>query len=149
MKETSSPKKTKTPIKEKANEEAFVKTTISKVKPDDTTFTYKYVLSTPEQKKAIDLTKYSKKLEEIIKAFFTTELVSVEVRSDSYSLILNESFKVGDKRRLGRLISQNSGLKQYVRTISYNNSKDTSGQLFKLKNPDTDKPAKKDEKVAV
>jgi len=39
MKETSSPKKTKTPIKEKANEEALVKTTISKVKADDTTFT--------------------------------------------------------------------------------------------------------------
>ena len=95
---------------------------------------YTYILTTPEQRKAIDLLKYKIKLEKIIKDFFGEDLISVSILKDRYTLILNIPYEVGAKRRLGRLISDNSGLKEYVRTIEYNNTKDKSGQLFKMLN---------------
>ena len=101
-------------------------------KSDNTGNTYTYILTSPEQKKAIDLLKFKTKLEKIMTDFFGERLIGVTFTKESYTLTLKDSYEVGDKRRLGRLISDNSGLKQFVRTISYNNEKDTSGQLFKL-----------------
>ena len=108
-----------------------------------TTVFYHYILSTPEQREAIDLTKHKAKLQEIITGFFSKRLISLEIQKDGYILTLKDSFPVGDKRMLGRLISTNSGLKQYVRTVSYNNKQDSSGQLFKFKKPDSTKTAEK------
>ena len=72
-------------------------------------------------------------LENIIKEYLGAKLIEIQIDKTSYTLILNVKLEVGDKRRLGRLISQNTDLKKYVRKISYNNSQDTSGQLFVLK----------------
>ncbi|EHP30587.1 hypothetical protein SMGD1_2064 [Sulfurimonas gotlandica GD1] len=101
-------------------------------KSDDTGYVYCYILSTLEQRKAIDLTKHKTKLEKIIKEFFGDRLISVLFDQESYTLNLNESFEVAEKRRLGRLISEGSDLKQYVRKVIYNGNQDTSGQLFRL-----------------
>lgn len=102
-------------------------------KSDDKSYTYTYILSTTEQRKKIDLTKYKAKLENILKEFFGARLKNIQIDKESYSLVLNDEFDIGDKRKLGRLISQDSGLKQYVNTIVYNENKDVSGQLFRLK----------------
>ena len=102
---------------------------------DDTSYTYCYVLSTLEQRKAIKLTKHKSKLEKIIKEFFTDRLLNLEFNDESYTLTLNELYTVGDKRRLGRLISEGSDLKQFVKKVIYNGNQDSSGQLFKLKKP--------------
>ena len=101
-------------------------------KTGDTGHTYTYILTSPEQKKAIDLLKFKTKLKEIMTEFFGEQLISVTFTKESYTLVLKDPYEVGAKRRLGRLISDNSGLKQFVHTISYNNEKDKSGQLFKL-----------------
>ncbi len=143
MKEPVKPKESKPVIKEKADAKPVTTTTKAKVKPDDNVFTYHYILSTPEQREAIDLTKHKAKLQEIITGFFSKRLISLEIQKDGYILTLKDSFPVGDKRMLGRLISTNSGLKQYVRTVSYNNKQDSSGQLFKFKKPDSNKTAEK------
>ena len=102
-------------------------------KTDDKGYTYCYILSTKEQKSAIDLTKHKTKLEKIIKGFFGDGLISVEFNKESYTLNLKEEFLISDKRRLGRLISDGSDLKQYVRTVAYNGGQDKSGQLFRIK----------------
>ena len=105
-----------------------------KSKPDDTGYTYCYILSTLEQRKAIDLTKHKTAMEKIIKQFFGDRLVSISFEQDSYTLTLNERYEVSDKRRLGRLISDGlPELKKHVHKIIYNGNKDTSGQLFRLK----------------
>ncbi|MEA2072919.1 MAG: hypothetical protein U9O86_04980 [Campylobacterota bacterium] len=100
---------------------------------DDICYTYCYILSTQEQRKAIDLTKHKSKLEAIIKGFFGERLISVVFDKESYTLSLKDEYEVADKRRLGRVISDKSDLKQYVRRILYNNNQDSSGQLFRLK----------------
>ena len=96
-------------------------------------FSYTYVLSNPTQIKEINLLDYKDPLENIIKEYLQVKLVEVKIEKSSYTMILNVKLEVGDKRRLGRLISQNTDLKKYVRKISYNNSQDKSGQLFVLK----------------
>lgn len=105
-----------------------------KSKPDDTGYTYSYILSTLEQRKAIDLIKHKTVMEKIIKQFFGDRLVSVNIEKNSYSLTLKNTYEVSDKRRLGRLISDGlPELKKHVHKIIYNGNKDTSGQLFRLK----------------
>jgi len=104
-------------------------------KSDDKCYTYTYILSTTEQRNKINLSQYKVKLEKICKEFFGPQLKNMQIEKQSYTLVLKEEFTTGDKRRLGRLISQNSGLKQYVNTIIYNGNKDASGQLFRLKKP--------------
>ena len=110
--------------------------TLEKTKVDDNEtmqFSYTYVLSNPTQIKEINLLDYKEPLENIIKEYLQVKLVEVKIEKSSYTMILNVKLEVGDKRRLGRLISQNTDLKKYVRKISYNNSQDKSGQLFVLK----------------
>lgn len=102
-------------------------------KIDDTGYSYCYILSTLEQRKAIDLTKHKSILEKIIKNFFRDKLISVEFDKESYTLNLKDEYEVADKRRLGRLISEGSDLKEYVRKVIYNGNQDVSGQLFRLK----------------
>ncbi len=102
-------------------------------KSDDTSYTYCYILSTQEQRDSIDLTKHKTKLTKVIKEFFTTRLLSLEVDKQSYTIKLNEVYTIGDKRKLGRTISTNTDLKKFVRTIEYNGKKDKSGQLFRIK----------------
>jgi len=103
-------------------------------KSDDTSYTYTYILGTLEQRKVIDLTKHQAKLEKIIKIFFGNRLLFVEFDKESYTLNLKDEYKVSDKRRLGRLISDGSSeLKQHVHKVIYNGNQDTSGQLFRLK----------------
>ncbi len=105
-------------------------------KSDDTGYHYCYILSTLQQRKAIDLTKHKFKLEKIIKSFFGDRLISVVFDKESYTLTLVDEYEVADKRRLGRLISEGSSeLKQLVRKVIYNGNQDTSGQLFRLKKP--------------
>lgn len=102
-------------------------------KSDDTGYIYCYILSTLKQRKAIDLTKHKSKLEKIIESFFGDRLLSVEFTKESYTLNLKDVYEVADKRRLGRLISEGSDLKQYIHKVIYNGNQDTSGQLFRLK----------------
>lgn len=101
-------------------------------KADDTVYTYCYILSTLKQREALDLTKHKAKMEKTINGFFEEMLVSVEIFKDRYILKLKEKYEIADKRRLGRLLSEQCGLKQYSRKILYNNNKDTSGQLFRI-----------------
>ena len=103
-------------------------------KSDDTQYHYCYILSTLQQRKAIDLTKHKPKLEKIIKDFFRDRLLSVVFDKESYTLNLKDEYEVADKRRLGRLISEGSDLKQFVHKVIYNGNQDTSGQLFRIKN---------------
>lgn len=110
--------------------------TVEKTKVDDNEtmqFSYTYVLSNPTQIKEINLLDYKDALEEIVKTYLQDKLINISIDKSSYTMILNVKLEVGDKRRLGRLISQNTDLKKYVRKISYNNSLDKSGQLFVLK----------------
>ena len=102
-------------------------------KSDNTKHTYCYILSTQEQRDSIDLTKYKTKLSKVIKEFFPSRLVSVEIEKSTYTITLNEVFSIGDKRKLGCAISDNTDLKKYVRTIAYNGGSDKSGQLFRIK----------------
>ena len=60
------------------------------------------------------------------------EEVSVEVYPDHYYLVLSEPFSIAQKRRLGRLISEECNFRAYVHKVIYNNAQDTSGQLFRL-----------------
>lgn len=106
---------------------------------DDKSYTYTYILTTLKQREKINLEKHKPKLEKIIKEFFGSNLVSVTIHKDRYTLKLKNEFDIGAKRKLGRLISENSGLKQYVNTVIYNGNKDTSGQLFRLKKHNDDK----------
>ena len=99
---------------------------------DDTSFTYCYVLTTLEQKKAIKLTQHKSKLEKIIQNFFGDRLLELSFTDDSYTLSLLDEFPIGDKRRLGRLISEGSDLQKFVKKVIYNGTKDTSGQLFRI-----------------
>lgn len=103
-----------------------------KSKSDDIGYTYCYVLTTKEQKNAIQLTKHSAKLEKIIRGFFGDRLIAVTFTDDSYTLELKDEYSIGDKRRLGRLISEGSDLQKFVKKVIYNGQKDTSGQLFRI-----------------
>ena len=106
-----------------------------KSQSEDKVFTYCYILSTAKQREALDLTKgFHTKLEKTIKEFFTTRLHSIEIYKDRYILKLYETYSIGDKRRVGRLISEYCDLKAYVHKISYNNAQDSSGQLFRICN---------------
>lgn len=123
-------------IKKSASPIKTVIPSVEKTKVDDNEtmqFSYTYVLSNPTQIEEINLLEYKEPLENIIKEYFQVKLVEVKIEKSSYTMILNVKLEVGDKRRLGRLISQNTDLKKYVRKISYNNSQDKSGQLFVLK----------------
>ena len=114
---------------------------VEKTKVDDNEtmqFSYTYVLSNPTQIKEINLLDYKDALEEIAKTYLQDKLINISIDKSSYTMILNVKLEVGDKRRLGRLISQNTDLKKYVRKISYNNSQDKSGQLFILKTKSKD-----------
>jgi len=101
-------------------------------KSDDIEYSYCYVLTTLEQKKAIKLSKHKAKLEKIIKGFFGDRLIAVTFTDDSYRLNLKDEYSIGDKRRLGRLISEGSDLQKFVKKVIYNGQKDTSGQLFRI-----------------
>ncbi len=101
-------------------------------KSDDTEYTYCYILSTPEQREKLDLTKHKVKMTKTITAFFAERLISLDIQKDHYILKLKDKYEVSDKRRLGRLISENCDLTSYVRKVHYNNKKDTSGQLFRI-----------------
>lgn len=106
----------------------------TKVDDNETTqFSYTYILSNPTQIKEINLLDYKDALEEIVKTYLQDKLISITIDKSSYTMILNVKLEVGDKRRIGKLISQNTELKKYVRKILYNNSQDKSGQLFILK----------------
>jgi len=106
----------------------------TKSKPANTGYTYTYILSTVEQRKAIKLTEHKTKLDKIIKGFFGDRLISLEYADDSYTLRLKDEYSIGDKRRLGRLISEGSDLQKFVKRVIYNGAhKDISGQLFRLK----------------
>ncbi len=112
-----------------------------KTKVDDkenTQFSYTYVLSNATQIKEINLLDYKDALEDIAKTYLHDKLINITIDKTSYTLILKSNFEVGEKRRLGRLISQNTDLKKYVKKISYNNSQDKSGQLFILKTKSKD-----------
>lgn len=100
------------------------------IKSDDTIFSYTYILSTQSQKESINLVEYKEQLEAIATEYLQSQLISIEVETDRYTLTLNSLFTVGQKRRLGKLISTNTNLKDYVKKVAYNNSQDTSGQLF-------------------
>lgn len=109
---------------------------VEKAKVDDkenTQFSYTYVLSNATQEKEINLLDYKDAIEDIAKTYLHDKLINIIIDKTSYTLVLKSNFEVGEKRRLGRLISQNTELKQYVKKIAYNNSKDKSGQLFILK----------------
>ena len=93
---------------------------------------YTYVLTTIEQKQAIKLTKHKSKLEKIIKSYFAERLLKIKFTDDSYTLTLKDEFLIGEKRRLGRLISEGSDLHKHVKKVIYNGTQDTSGQLFRL-----------------
>lgn len=97
-------------------------------------YSYTYVLSNVNQLKEINLLEYKESIELIAKTYLLNKLLEITIEKTSYTLILNSNFEVGEKRRLGRLISQNTNLKKYVKKVSYNNSQDKSGQLFVLKN---------------
>ena len=115
-----------------------VSKSVQKVKVDDKEkeeFEYTYILSSATQIQAIDLLKYKAPLQTIIKDYFKEKLVKVVIDKISYTITLNTIYTVGEKRRLGRLISQKTDLKKYVRKIAYNNAQDSSGQLFILKKP--------------
>lgn len=99
---------------------------------DDIRYSYCYILSTVAQRKALDLTKHKAKLQKTIKSYFSEQLVSVEVYPDHYYLVLSEPFSIAQKRRLGRLISEECNFRAYVHKVIYNNAQDTSGQLFRL-----------------
>jgi hypothetical protein len=118
--------------KKDSMQQAAVSNEADTQKSDDTGFIYTYILSTPQQRELIDLTQYKTQLQHVIRQFFGDRLFSVEFQAHSYTLHLRDAYQVADKRRLGRLISENTDLKQYVRKILYNNSQDTSGQLFRL-----------------
>ena len=96
---------------------------------------YTYILTTQEQRKAIDLTKHKSKLDKIIKGFLGERLLTISFTKENYTLSIADEFTIGDKRRLGRLISEGSDLQKFVKKVIYNGNKDTSGQLFKLKKP--------------
>ncbi|RLA82656.1 MAG: hypothetical protein DRG78_06620 [Epsilonproteobacteria bacterium] len=106
---------------------------VKDTKTSNTGYSYCYILSTKEQRELIDLTKHKTKLQKIIKDFFGDKLESVEFTKESYTLKLKDEFLIANRRRLGRLISDGSNLKQYVRTVSYNGGQDKSGQLFRIK----------------
>lgn len=123
-------------IKKSVVENKKVKQEIQKTNVDDnknTIFLYTYILSNPTQIKEINLLDYKDSLETVIKSYLDNKLIDLQIDKSSYILNLNTKLEVGAKRRLGRLISQNTELKKYVRKISYNNSQDKSGQLFVLK----------------
>ncbi len=112
-----------------------------KTKVDDkenTQFSYTYVLSNATQIKEINLLDYKDALEDIAKTYLHDKLINITIDKTSYTMLLKSNFEVGEKRRLGRLISQNTDLKKYVKKISYNNSQDKSGQLFILKTKSKD-----------
>lgn len=126
-------------IKKSTSSSKEVKPTVEKTKVDDkenTQFSYTYILSNATQMKEINLIEYKDALQTIIKDYLKDKLLDITIEKTSYTMKLNVKLEVGDKRRLGRLISQNTDLKKYVRKISYNNSQDTSGQLFVLKKSD-------------
>jgi hypothetical protein len=118
--------------KKDSMQQAAVSNEADTQKSDDIGFIYTYILSTPQQRELIDLAQYKTQLQHVITQFFEERLLSVEFQAHSYTLHLRDAYQVADKRRLGRLISENTDLKQYVRKILYNNSQDTSGQLFRL-----------------
>ncbi|MCT7405240.1 hypothetical protein [Aliarcobacter cryaerophilus] len=123
-------------IKKSVVENKKVKQEIEKTNVDDnknTIFLYTYILSNPTQIKEINLLDYKDSLETVIKSYLDNKLIDLQIDKSSYILNLNTKLEVGAKRRLGRLISQNTELKKHVRKISYNNSQDKSGQLFVLK----------------
>ena len=136
MKNLSKESLNKPPIA--SQEEPKIKNRTSDVKNSQTlkigdiSHIYTYALSCTKQKETINLKKHHTQLEKIIKAFFGEALKSLVIQQDSYILELKEAFDIGAKRRLGRLISQGSNLKEHVNTILYNGKKDTSGQLFRL-----------------
>ncbi len=73
------------------------------------------------------------KLEKLFKSYFSERLISVEFEKDSYTLLLTDEFKVGEKRLLGRQVGAIDNLKSHAKIVYYNNGVDHSAQLFKLK----------------
>jgi hypothetical protein len=116
--------------KEKVVETEPKKSVVTKT--TDIVYKYCYILSTLEQRKALDLNKYKTALVKVIKEFFAERLVEINIQKDRYLLILNEPYEVRDKRRLGRLISERCKLSAYSHKVKYNNNQDLSGQLFRI-----------------
>jgi len=102
-------------------------------KPDDARHVYRYVLSTKNQREAIDLLKSKMKLEKLFSSYFGSRLITVSITSDSYTLSLTDEFKVGEKRMLGRQVGLIDDMKRHAKKVYYNNAQDFSTQLFKLK----------------
>ena len=99
---------------------------------DERVYTYCYILCTEEQRKSINLIEYKYKLQKLFKEFFDAKYVSSSIKKDRYILKLNESFKIGEKRQLGRLISETTDLNKHVYRFKYNNQRDRTGQLFRI-----------------
>lgn len=78
-------------------------------------YEYHYELRTLKQKKHINLLDYKKVLDAIFFDFFKDDLVNAVVIKDGYILKLKTEFKNGATRSLGRKISLESGLKQFVK----------------------------------
>lgn len=94
-------------------------------------YKYCYTLCTEHQRKNINLLEYKAKLQAIFKEFFKEKYKSSIIKPDKYILKLNSDFTIGEKRMLGREISEKSGLSDFVYRFAYNNETDKSGQLFK------------------
>ena len=98
----------------------------------DTGYRYCYTLVTAEQKKVIDLRKYEKELTTLFKRYFSERLISLNITQHTYSFILRDEFKVGEKRMLGRSVGAIGNMKSYAKKVFYNNGQDFSTQLFKM-----------------
>ncbi len=103
-----------------------------KSKTGDARHVYRYILSTKKQREEIDLRKSKMKLEKLFQSYFDKRLVSVKIEEESYTLLLTDEFKVGEKRMLGRQVGAIDDMKKHAKIIYYNNGQDHSTQLFKL-----------------
>lgn len=132
MKEDITNKEAVSTTKEDTNKQPETTKKPQAPKADDTVFTYCYILSTLEQRKALDLTKHKEKMIKTISSFFAERLISVEIFQNNYFLKLKDEYDIGSKRRLGRILSANCGFTQYSKKVNYNNNKDLSTQLFRV-----------------
>ena len=106
---------------------------LKKSESGDTEYSYCYTLVTAEQKKVIDLRKYEDELIKLFKSYFTERLISHEISEHTYSFVLTDEFKIGEKRMLGRSVGVIGNMKSHAKKVYYNNGQDFSTQLFKFK----------------
>ena len=96
-------------------------------------YAYCYTLVTAEQKKVIDLRKYEDELIKLFKSYFSERLISYTITEHTYSFVLTDEFKIGEKRMLGRSVGVIGNMKSHAKKVYYNNGQDFSTQLFKFK----------------